>query len=104
MAREALTGHVDLLMLSVLDDGAAHGYRLVELLRQRSSGTFDLAEGTLYPALYRLERKGLVASSWEIVSGRRRRLYRLTARGRSALVERRSEWRRFAAAVDAVVG
>jgi len=104
MAREAPTGHVDLLLLSVLDDGAAHGYRLVEVLRERSGGAFDLAEGTLYPALYRLEKKGLVGSSWETVSGRRRRLYQLTRRGRGALADRRTEWRQFVAAVDAVVG
>jgi DNA-binding PadR family transcriptional regulator len=104
MAREAATGHVDLLLLSVLDDRAAHGYRLVEVLRERSSGAFDLAEGTLYPALYRLEKQGLVGSSWETVSGRRRRMYRLTRKGRGALADRRTEWRRFVAAVDAVVG
>jgi DNA-binding PadR family transcriptional regulator len=104
MARETPTGHVDLLLLSVLDDGTAHGYRLVEVLRERSSGAFDLAEGTLYPALYRLERKGLVASSWETVSGRRRRVYRLTRKGQDALAEGRTQWRQFAAAVDAVVG
>jgi len=104
MARETPTGHVDLLLLSVLDDGAAHGYRLVELLRERSNGAFDLAEGTLYPALYRLEKKGLVGSSWETVSGRRRRLYRLTRKGQGALADRRTEWRQFVAAVDAVVG
>jgi len=104
MTREAPTGHVDLLLLSVLDDGAAHGYRLVEVLRERSSGAFDLAEGTLYPALYRLEKKGLVGSSWETVSGRRRRTYRLTHSGRGALAERRTEWRQLVAAVDAVVG
>lgn len=101
--REALKGHVDLLLLSVLEDGPAHGYGLVEALRERSEGAFDLAEGTVYPSLYRLERRGFVASRWEAVGGRRRRVYRLTNGGRDAFERQRSEWRMFARAVEAVL-
>ena len=100
---DALKGHVDLLLLSVLEDEPAHGYRLVERLRERSAGAFELAEGTVYPSLYRLERRGLVTSRWEAVGGRRRRVYRLTSPGRGALEEQRSEWRAFVQAVEAVV-
>ncbi len=100
---DRLRGHVDFLLLSALEDGPAHGYRLVEILRERSDGAFDLAEGTVYPSLYRLERKGLVASRWEKVHGRRRRVYRLTGSGTSALVRQRAEWRSFAQAMEAVV-
>jgi PadR family transcriptional regulator PadR len=103
MPFEPIKGHVDLLLLSVLEDGSAHGYGLVEALREQSEGAFDLAEGTVYPALYRLERRGLVASRWKSVGGRRRRVYRLTSRGRTALERQRAEWRSFAQAVDAVV-
>ena len=99
---EGLRGHVDFLLLSVLEDAPAHGYRLVEVLRERSEGTFELAEGTLYPSLYRLERRGLVASSWERVEGRRRRVYRLTRAGTGRLQQQRSEWQAFARAVEAV--
>jgi len=101
--RDAIKGHVDLLLLSVLEDGPAHGYVLVETLRERSEGAFDLAEGTVYPSLYRLERRGLVSSRWETVGGRRRRVYRLTSRGRGALERQRTEWRTFAEAVEAVL-
>jgi PadR family transcriptional regulator, regulatory protein PadR len=101
--RDALKGHVDLLLLAVLEDGPAHGYRLVEELRERSAGAFDLPEGTVYPSLYRLERRGQVASRWESVNGRRRRMYRLTASGRRELVRRREEWRLFARGVESVV-
>ena len=101
--RNALKGHVDLLMLSALEDDPAHGYELVETLRERSEGAFDLAEGTVYPSLYRLERRGLVASGWQTVAGRRRRVYRLTTSGRSALEKERSEWRAFTRAMEAVV-
>ena len=63
--RDALKGHVDLLLLPALEDEPAHGYELVETIRARSEGAFDLAEGTVYPSLYRLERRHLVASGWE---------------------------------------
>ena len=101
--RDALKGNVDLLLLSALEDDPAHGYELVETLREQSEGEFDLAEGTVYPSLYRLERRGLVASGWENVVGRRRRVYRLTKSGRRALEKKRSEWRAFTRAMEAVV-
>lgn len=105
MARvnDKLRGHVDFLLLSALEVGPAHGYRLVEILRERSDGAFDLAEGTVYPSLYRLERKGLVGSRWETAEGRRRRVYRLTRGGTKALERHRSEWHAFSRAMDAVV-
>ncbi len=96
-------GHVDLLLLAVLEDGDAHGYGLVEALRERSGGAFELAEGTVYPGLYRLERRRLVTSSWETVAGRRRRVYRLTRNGRAEVERQRSDWRAFSQAVDAVL-
>jgi DNA-binding PadR family transcriptional regulator len=101
--RESVRGHVDLLLLSALADAPAHGYRLVEWLYERSLGSFDLPEGTVYPSLYRLERRGLVTSRWERVAGRRRRVYRLTSAGRRSLEARRAEWRSFASAVESVL-
>lgn len=101
--RDSLKGHVDLLLLAALETEPAHGYALVERLRERSEGAFDLAEGTVYPSLYRLERRALVASGWEVVGGRRRRVYRLTRNGRRALERERSEWHAFTRAMQAVV-
>jgi transcriptional regulator len=103
MRAEALKGHLDGLILATLSAGPAHGYAIAQALRGRSGGTFDLAEGTLYPALHRLERSGLVASEWSSEAGRRRRTYRLTRSGRRALGEHRREWRRFANAIDTVL-
>lgn len=103
MYGQALKGHLDLLILSVLADEPLHGYAIVEELRGRSGGALDLAEGTVYPALYRLERAGLLRSRWVTESGRRRRLYSPTARGRTTLEKQRKDWRSFAAAVEAVV-
>ncbi len=104
MAGEAIKGHLDALLLAVVADGPVHGYAVVERLRQRSDGHFDLPEGTVYPALHRLEADGLLRSSWAVVGGRKRRLYELTDRGRAELGERSGDWRRFVLAVDRVLG
>ncbi len=103
MQGEVLKGHLDLLLLATVADEPAHGYLVVERLKERSGGALDLAEGTVYPALYRLERSGLLASDWDAASGRRRRVYRLTRRGRGALAEKRGEWREFSQVVRAVL-
>ena len=104
MNRERIKGHLDLLLLSVLAAGPAHGYAIISSLRERSDGTFDLPEGTIYPALHRLEDAGLLGSSWAAADGRRRRVYALTSAGAAALAAERSEWRRFATGVGAVLG
>lgn len=103
MRNETTRGQLDLLVLSVLAAGPLHGYGIVSELRRRSGGELDMAEGTLYPALHRLERDGLLASSWSEDAPRRRRVYRLTQRGGRALDGRRREWQQFAAAVHRVV-
>ncbi len=104
MKTDALNGQLDPLVLATVAEEPAHGYAILQRLKQRSSGAFDLAEGTIYPALHRLERDGLLSSSWTSESGRRRRVYRLTRAGRSALQVRRREWTQFARAVEAVLG
>ena len=103
MRAESLKGHLDALILAVLADGPLHGYAIIDKLKQRSDGTFALPEGTVYPALHRLEAAGLLASEWSDGEGRRRRVYELTRRGRRELGTRRSEWREFARAVEAVL-
>jgi PadR family transcriptional regulator PadR len=100
---ETLKGHLDSLILAVVAAEPAHGYVIIEELKRRSRGTFSLPEGTVYPALHRLERAGLLSSGWSAAGGRRRRVYRLTRRGRTRLEASRSEWRDFARAVDAVL-
>jgi DNA-binding PadR family transcriptional regulator len=100
-----LRGHLDLLLLGTLHQlGPAHGYSLIAGLRDRSEGTFDLPEGTVYPALHRLERDGLVASDWDTSAPRRRRVYRLTSDGVAALAVKRREWRSFATGVQSIIG
>ncbi len=103
MQSDQVKGHLDLLLLGVLRDGPRHGYAVISDLRDRTDGAFDLPEGTVYPALHRLQDGGLLASDWQDVAGRRRRLYRLTEQGRVALAAEHRRWRSFAAAVDTVL-
>ena len=103
MRAESVKGHLDAMILAVVGSAPTHGYAVIEQLKQRSGGVFDLPEGTVYPALHRLEADGLLASAWADAGGRRRRIYRLTRHGRAALGDRRSEWRRFSHAVEGVL-
>ena len=103
MIGETLKGHLDLLLLVVLKKGPAHGYAVIESLRQRSGGLFDLPEGTIYPALHRLEHQGLLRSHWQEDAARRKRIYQLTPKGEQALAKRQAEWQKFAKAVNATI-
>lgn len=104
MNKERLKGNLDLLLLSVLSAGPAHGYAIISALRDRSEGMFDLPEGTIYPALHRLEDSGLLVSSWAEAEGRRRRVYGLTDKGVAALAAEQTQWQRFASGMQAVLG
>lgn len=104
MGSEKLKGNLDMLLLSVLTAGPGHGYSIITRLRERSGGAFDLPEGTIYPALHRLETAGLLDSTWEVVAGRKRRLYRLTAAGQRSLADQARQWRSFSGSVAMVLG
>jgi PadR family transcriptional regulator PadR len=100
---QALKGHLDVLLLATLNDGPQHGYAIKEALRDGSGGRFDLPTGTVYPALHRLERAGLISGSWSVVDGRRRRSYQLTEAGHHKLAGERANWREFATAVTTLL-
>jgi PadR family transcriptional regulator len=103
MASELIKGHLDPLVMAVVEQGPLHGYAIIEELRRRSQGEFDLPEGTVYPALHRLERQGYLSSRWDKQQGRRRRIYELTRSGTKALEAKRREWRGFRSAVSSVL-
>jgi DNA-binding PadR family transcriptional regulator len=103
MQAEQLKGHLDGLLLAALENGPRHGYAVMEALREATGGRIDLPTGTIYPALHRLEQAGLIAGTWSVVGGRRRRCYALTAAGRTALTGRRADWRDFAAIITAAL-
>jgi PadR family transcriptional regulator, regulatory protein PadR len=100
---DAVRGHLDGLILAVLEAGPLHGYAIIEALQVRSGGALDLPTGTVYPALRRLERAALLSGAWSTVGGRERRTYTLNRAGRHALARQRTEWAEFASVVDAVL-
>ena len=101
--RELLKGSTETLLLSLLSNEAMYGYQLVKEMDSRSSGYFRFKEGTLYPALHRLERDDLIAGKWQTsASGQDRRYYYITERGRTKLASMLEEWNLFTAAVNLV--
>jgi DNA-binding PadR family transcriptional regulator len=103
MRAELLKGHLDGLVLAALDAGPQHGYAIIQALRAGSGGRVDLPAGTVYPVLHRLERAGLIASSWSTVGGRRRRTYALTTAGRKSLGAERERWREFSQTITTLL-
>ena len=98
-----MRGHLDGMILSVVEREPLHGYAVMEALQERSGGVLDLPTGTLYPALRRLERAGYLRSDWSTVGGRKRRTYRLTVAGKRMLATERSEWQSFSALVSGML-
>lgn len=96
-------GQLNMLLLAVLQGSAMHGYAVREALREGSGGRFDLSDGTVYPALRRLEHLGLVSSSWSLVDGRHIRIYRITPAGRDKLGADRRAWQDFTAAITSLL-
>ena len=100
---QLLKGNTDVLILSLLEREPMYGHQIMEELEQTSSGFFRVSEGTLYPALYRLAREGLVRGRWsKLNNGQERKFYTLTKKGEQKLGECRSTWSGFAAAMDLV--
>ena len=104
MDLKLLNGTIEMLMLEVLSHGPSYGYEIVNTVLSRSGGRFALKEGSLYPALHRLERQKLLESYWSEFDGRRRKYYRLTRAGGDLLAARRDDWRMFAQGVYGVLG
>jgi PadR family transcriptional regulator len=101
---DALRGSLDLLILKTLSLSAMHGWGISQRVQQLSDGEFAMNQGSLYPALQRLEKDGLITSEWGVTDNNRQaRYYRITAAGRRALGREIESWKRFAAALDAVL-
>ena len=103
MSNQQIKGHLEAMVLAILESGSAHGYSIIESLRSESNGLFDLPEGTVYPALHRLEENGLIKSSREVVDGRERRIYQLVPAGLGSLRESRAAWQAFSSAVSRIL-
>ena len=101
---DALRGSLDLLVLKTLSLSPLHGWGIGQRVQQISGGELEMNQGSLYPALQRLEKDGLITSEWDVTDNNRQaRYYRLTAAGRRALGKETESWRRFAAALDTVL-
>jgi PadR family transcriptional regulator PadR len=101
---QLLKGNTDVLILSLIEHEPMYGYQMIKELERRSSGFFRIGEGTLYPALHRLERAGLVKGRWrKLPNGQERRYYSLTSEGERRLEEQSRAWARFASAVNMIV-
>ena len=103
MRADAVRGHLDGLLLAVLESGPLHGYAIIAAVQLRSGGALELRTGTIYPALNRLERLGLLGSIWQSVGERRRRCYELTDAGRRSLAGERTAWNEFTTAIGSVL-
>ena len=102
--RELLKGNTPTLVLAVLNDGPLHGYGIAREIERRSDNALRFKEGTLYPALHVLEKKGLIRSEWSTgKNGRERKYCSLTAKGRKAAEESQRQWSLFTTAVNAVI-
>ena len=105
---DKLRGHLEAMVLSTLEQSEAHGLEILSRLERAGCGLLRLKEGSLYPALYRLETAGDVEAVWESDGhgrrGARRRIYRLTARGKRKLVKGRAEWQQFVQVLGGILG
>lgn len=103
-SKQILEGHIEMVILSILEDGTSYGYAIVKQINERSDGSLKLGEGTVYPLLHRLEEKEWIASTWKRAEeGRRRKYYRLSAKGKTVLVQKQHEWRSLVEVVTRVM-
>lgn len=105
---DKLRGHLEALILSTLEKGEAHGLEILKRLEETGCGLLRLKEGSLYPALYRLEARGMIVATWESEAhgrrGARRRIYRLTPKGKRTLTTHREEWVVFSQVISGILG
>jgi transcriptional regulator len=101
---DLLQGTLDLLILKTLSSGAMHGYRIASRIRELSDEVLRIEEGSLYPALYRMEQKGLIESEWGLTDNNRQaKFYKLTRKGRREMEEESDSWKRLSTAVSRVL-
>jgi PadR family transcriptional regulator PadR len=101
---ELIKGNIDSLLLCVVANQPMYGYQIIKELERRSQGYFKFKEGTLYPALHRLEKAGLIQGEWQTLpNGRQRRYYHITEKGLNILVDKRGQWLDFLTAMNLII-
>ena len=102
--QELMKGSTDSLLLCLIGQQPTYGYQIIKELKRRSEGYFKFKEGTLYPALHRLERAGLIRGKWQVLpSGQQRKYYYITDKGLLSVAEKRDQWRDFLAAMNLII-
>lgn len=102
--QDVMKGSIDSLLMCLLAEKPMYGYEIIKELSRRSQGYFKFKEGTLYPALHRLEDRGLIEGAWQMLpSGRQRRYYRVTEKGYGIIGERKSQWEEFTLAMNKII-
>ena len=102
--QDLMKGNIDSLLLCLIEQQPMYGYQIMQELDGRSQGYFKFKEGTLYPALHRLEKAGLVGGTWRAIpGGRQRRYYEITEKGRASLAEKTEQWRDFFVAMNLII-
>lgn len=103
--KKALDGNVETLLLAILREGPSYGYEIIQTLNNRAAGLLRMGEGTAYPVLHRLEERGLIAARWTTAkTGRRRKYYRLTPKGRRSLAANAQQWQALVQLMNTVLG
>lgn len=104
MDSKLFSGTLEMLILEVISTGPNYGYEIAQQVVNRSGKRFELKEGSLYPALHRMQRQKMLAPEWREADGRRRKYYKLTAIGKKALAKKKTEWAEFSRGIDGVLG
>ena len=97
-------GSTVLMLLALLEEKDCYGYEIIKELKERSDSTFEFKEGTLYPILHSLEEEGLISSYWDDTTGKKRKYYAITTKGKKSLKEKNEEWKIFSESVNRVIG
>ncbi len=104
MDSKLFSGTLEMLVLEVISAGPTYGYEIAQQVVSRSGDRFELKEGSLYPALHRMQRQKLLSHEWRQADGRRRKYYKLTAAGKKALATKKAQWAEFTRGIDGVLG
>ena len=104
ISKELLKGSTKMLILEMVKDENMYGYQMIKKLKEKSNNVFEFKEGTLYPILHSLEEKGLISSYWDDTTGKKRKYYAITIKGKKSLKEKNEEWKIFSESVNRVIG
>lgn len=104
ISKELLKGSTKMLILEMVKDENMYGYQMIKKLKEKSNNVFEFKEGTLYPILHSLEEEELISSYWDDTTGKKRKYYAITTKGKKILKEKNEEWKIFSESVNRVIG